>query len=237
MLRTLKRKIRKQLYFFSGEVDHLRPSVKIPVRWYGTMYGGFFACPLHLGRISIVYSVGIGEDISFDLELIRIHGCNVWGFDPTPKSVAWMARKIVPDEFHFCPIGLGPTDGSLEFFLPKDESNVSGSFCKQRNVNYSESISLEMRQLSSIAKDLEHSHIDLLKIDIEGFEYDVFQSIIDSGLTIDQICVEFHDRFFPNIPRRSLNSIQQLKSAGFEVFAVSDSLEEVSLIHRRVLGQ
>jgi FkbM family methyltransferase len=148
-----------------------------------------------------------------------------------------MARKIVPDEFNFCPIGLGPTDGSLEFFLPKDESNVSGSFCKQRNVNYSESISLEMRQLSSIAKDLEHSHIDLLKIDIEGFEYDVFQSIIDSGLTIDQICVEFHDRFFPNIPRRSLNSIQQLKSAGFEVFAVSDSLEEVSLIHRRVLGQ
>ncbi len=37
----------------------------------GTSYGGYEVLPALLGRDSVVYSVGIGEDISFDLGLIE----------------------------------------------------------------------------------------------------------------------------------------------------------------------
>jgi hypothetical protein len=62
-----------------------------------------------------------------------------------------------------------------------------------------------------------HTSIDLLKIDIEGFEYEVLESCLSAGIPIKQICVEFHD-FFPHIPRRkTTDMIRLLQSKGFEL--------------------
>ena len=33
----------------------------------------------------MVYSVGLGQDISWDKALIEKYRCEVYGFDPTPK--------------------------------------------------------------------------------------------------------------------------------------------------------
>ena len=56
---------------------------------------------------------------------------------------------------------------------------------------------------TSIVQEMEmngHDSIDLLKIDIEGFEYEVLQSCLEERIPIKQICVEFHD-FFPEISK------------------------------------
>ena len=45
-----------------------------------------------------------------------------------------------------------------------------------------------------------HDSIDLLKIDIEGFEYEVLEDCLEDRIPIKQICVEFHD-FFPEISK------------------------------------
>jgi hypothetical protein len=84
---------------------------------------------------------------------------------------------------------------------------------------------------------LGHSKLDILKMDIEGLEFEVLDSILTSSIEIDQLCIEFHDRFFPDTPSRTPHAIKQLSRAGFELFAVSDSLEEFSFVHRRVLPQ
>jgi glycosyltransferase involved in cell wall biosynthesis len=54
---------------------HLKPSVFVKKQWYGNNYGGFFICPEFLNSNSIVYSFGIGEDISFDQAVIYSHNC------------------------------------------------------------------------------------------------------------------------------------------------------------------
>jgi hypothetical protein len=57
--------------------------------------------PLNLSERSVVYSLGVGEDISFDLELIKRFAVTVHAFDPTPRSIAWLANQALPARFRF----------------------------------------------------------------------------------------------------------------------------------------
>jgi hypothetical protein len=82
---------------------------------------------------------------------------------------------------------------------------------------------------------LGHKHIDVLKMDIEGSEYDVIEDIINSNISITQILVEFHDRLFENGYQKSIKIINALKLKGYEIFAVSESFEEVSFINKNFL--
>jgi hypothetical protein len=45
---------------------------------------------------------------------------------------------------------------------------------------------------------LSHQKIDILKMDIEGAEYSALKNMMNSGINISQICVEFHHRFMDN---------------------------------------
>ena len=73
-------------------------------------------CPKGISEQSIVYSFGIGDDISFDRLLIERYGCQIFGFDPTPHSVEWMNSQQLPDEFHFFPYGIASYDGTVKLF-------------------------------------------------------------------------------------------------------------------------
>ena len=42
--------------------------------------------PLSTG--SVIYSFGVGDNVAWDLEMIRRFGCTVHAFDPTPASTA-----------------------------------------------------------------------------------------------------------------------------------------------------
>jgi FkbM family methyltransferase len=54
---------------------------------------------------------------------------------------------------------------------------------------------LEVRRLQTIFQSLGHKHVDVLKMDIEGSEYEVIDDLCDLHLRIDQVLVEFHHRF------------------------------------------
>ena len=62
----------------------------------GTGYGGCVCSMESMGPESVVYSVGTGEDLSFDLAIIERFGCAVHGFDPTPKTVDSLMRLDLP---------------------------------------------------------------------------------------------------------------------------------------------
>jgi hypothetical protein len=60
----------------------------------GILLANTHACwrvrPSGMSQESVVYSIGVGEDISFDLELIRRFGVQIHAFDPTPRSIRWL---------------------------------------------------------------------------------------------------------------------------------------------------
>ena len=236
----LFRKIKKLFAILKGDTEHLyKGSVKIEKRWYGNEYGGFYAAPQFLNEKSIVYSFGIGEDVSFDCSLITNHGCQVFGFDPTPKSIQWIKDHILdfPSNFHFYEYGIADKSCKVDFFLPNKSSHVSGSFVEQVNVNIDQKIQVDMRSLRDITVDLGHKVIDILKMDIEGAEYVVLNNILSDKIRINQILIEFHDRFFSDGKERTKTAIAELKKKGYHVFGVSDSLEEISFIHISLLNK
>ena len=141
----------------------------------------------------------------------------------------------MPDKFKFFDFGLGSTTGPVVFYLPKNTEHVSGSLVQQVNVDEKQAITVQMKSLADIAQDLGHKKIDILKMDIEGAEYHVVESLTSSTVQIDQLLIEFHERFFDNGKAKTIAILNQLKKMGYVIFAVSDSFEEVSLIRKELL--
>jgi hypothetical protein len=87
-----------------------------------------------------------------------------------------------------------------------------------------------VKRLSTIARELGHEHIDVLKMDIEGAEYDVLVDLEKSSIRPVQILIEFHHRF-PGIGvERSRNAVSLLRAMNYRLFWVSDSLEEFGFV-------
>jgi FkbM family methyltransferase len=213
----------------------LKKQVTSDFKWFGNNYGGFYLNPVLLNENSIVYSIGIGEDVSFDLDVIKFFNCNVYGFDPTPKSISWVKSQNLNKLFVFNDYGISKYSGFVKFYLPQNKNHVSGSSRKNSNLDEKELISVPMKSFLDIVNSYNHTEIDILKIDIEGSEYDVLFDILKSGIVIKQILIEFHHRMFKNGARLTKESIKLLNDFGYKLFAFSDSHEELSFIHENYL--
>ncbi len=173
--------------------------------------GGKWLCdPQSLPRPSIVYSFGVGRNISFDMDMARLFGSEVYLFDPSPEVVANFSdfqsgQSCGRGHLYYQPTGLGP--------VSKDERNqwrlvIDGKQCP-------------VKSLAEIALSLHHDHVDILKIDIEGGEFAALLQELSSqtllSLDVGQLLVEFHlwnDDCFEDFVR----IIGALKKQGFLLF-------------------
>jgi len=67
-------------------------------------------------------------------------------------------------------------------------------------------------------RELGHVSIDLLKMDIEGAEYDVLADMISQRIPVKQLLVEFHHRWPQIGVGRTKQAIQALNAAGYPGF-------------------
>jgi FkbM family methyltransferase len=185
-------------------------------------------CPQNLSASSVVYSIGVGEDISFDLALIQKFGMNVHAFDPTPRTIEWLQGQTLPPEFVFHAYGVAGFDGSCTFLPPKDPSHVSHTIVQR--ISSRPAIEVPMQRLGTIMKKLGHPSIDLLKMDIEGAEYDVLADMLSRGIPVKQLLIEFHHRWPQIGVDKTKRAIGALNAAGYRIFNVSPSGEEYSFL-------
>jgi len=229
-LRAIARWIKRRLKATVGKDFFYKPDIKLAKSRLGTDYGGWEVILDELSRDSVVYSFGIGEDISFDLELIRLVGTHVYGFDPTPRSIKWVKEQTLPKEFILFEYGLSGENGFMSFNPPGNPEYVSYSIIGS-NSNSSEAIQLPVRSLGAIMAELGHDKLDLLKMDIEGAEYDVIESLVVSGIRPQQLLVEFHHRFDGVGIGKSKHAIETLRQSGYQIYSVSDTGEEYSFVY------
>lgn len=126
----------------------------------------------------VIYSFGINDDSSFEAEILdRVPSARIWGYD---FSVEGWGPQIKPEQrsrTYFKKVGLG-----------KQDSPASNP---------------PFWTLPSLMKENGHEYIDILKIDIEGSEYDALDTVMDafeptrsaSGqgiLPVGQIMIELH---------------------------------------------
>ena len=219
--RFLKRLIGKEL--------KLRNDIDIPV----IKDGGWWFTPEGLTADSIVYSLGVGDDIDFDLSLIENFGVQVHAFDPTPSSIDMLDGRDLPQRFSFHPWAVTATDGSLTFYprLRKGGTRSEVMYtmiAEEQTVD--DAIEVPAYSLSTISDKLGHEKIDLMKMDIEGAEYEVLDGLLASAIKPTQLLVEFHHRF-PGIGlEKTADVIERLRKAGYKIFAISELGREVSFL-------
>jgi FkbM family methyltransferase len=182
----------------------------------GSTYGGWWIPAGLLGADSIVYSAGVGEDVSFDLALIEQFQCHVWAIDPTPRSIEFV-KGINDPRFHFVPHGIWSSDSEQRFYAPANAEHVSHSIL---NIQGTQSyFTARCRSLSTLMRELGHDHLDLLKMDIEGAEGPVLNAMVQQGIAPRILCVEF-DAIDP--PWRLRGRVRRLEDAGYLVRNIED---------------
>jgi len=157
----------------------------------------------------VCYCAGVGKDMTFELELAKVTERPVLVFDPSPTGIGTMERTEC-ENLRFFPVGIAAKTGTLEFSPPDDPGEGSYSVAREgRN-----QISFECWSLATIMQKNGDTAIDMLKMDIEGFEYDIVDGFLDDHIPVRQLCVEFHPWLRPG---RTLKTIARLHRAGYRI--------------------
>ncbi|KAI0075649.1 hypothetical protein K474DRAFT_1676216 [Panus rudis PR-1116 ss-1] len=227
-----------------------------PARDFYTLWDFFiaaFQCPHHVERIGtmgdggkwvcgiervarqpecVVYSFGVNGESSFEAEILtRAPGCQVWGYD---FSVNSFGPEITSDpalssRAHFRPYALGAHDAHSNnedppYYTLQTLMNING-----------------------------HKFIDILKIDIEGAEFDSLEKFIDDivkrqsvvhgargpeevVLPIGQLQIEIHARPGSGGHENFANFKiwwEKLESVGLRPFWTEPNLVYINLVHAR----
>lgn len=213
-----------------GKEPRLSPDLEIRT----VKRGGWRLHPDLLDASSVVYSLGIGEDVDFDTALIREFGLAVHAFDPTPSTVAWLEANPPPAGFHFHPWAITAEDGVLTLYprvRRRGRKSRTMYTMVAEDAALKDAIEVPAFSLPTVVAKLGHRRIDLLKIDIEGAEYAVLESLPALGVQPVQVLVEFHHRF-PGIgPARTVAAVAALRRSGYRLFAIAETGRELSFIH------
>lgn len=194
----------------------IKPALPVTARpdmaRFGNGHAGWWVPTSALSASSVVYSVGIGVDASFDVALIERFGCQVWGFDPTPESVQYVARSTWPPQWHFDAVGLWVDHDQLTFSRPVGQTTGSASITRPGNADATFLAPVE--PLTALMSRHGHEHIDLLKMDIEGAEGQVLEALIESPIRPTVLCIEYDQ---PEAPWSLVARIRRLLAAGYEL--------------------
>lgn len=182
----------------------------------GTNYGGWYVPKnMELNENSIIYSGGVGEDISFDIKIQEKYKCNIFLIDPTEKALIHFnevkeyyknGRQFLgniqkdyiqsiqnnkPDfsKFYYFNIGLWNCHDKLKFYKQNNKNYVSQSLIE--NMFTQEYDEVNVTTIKALMEEKKHKTIDLLKLDIEGAEIEVIQQMLDDKIFPKYILIEF----------------------------------------------
>jgi len=230
--RHFKLKLRQLI----GTEPRFKKDIELPTQ----SYPGWVIVPEVINADDVVYSVGICNDIAFELGIIEQHYVQLFAFDPTPYSVNWIEQQALPSQFHFYPWAAAGNNGSF-YLYPR--INKRGKVSEAMYTFHSnkeqrdDGVRVDAYNIESMAKKLGHKNIDLLKMDIEGAEYEVFENLLSSTLRPKQILVEFHHRFKGIGTTKTVNAVNALHENGYLIAHISATGREMCFVYNEALTQ
>ena len=227
----LKKNVIRIVRTLRGKDLLIFPEMNVPQATMGNPGADWTVAVNELNQNSVVYSFGIGTDISFDLALIEKYNLTIYAFDPTEKSIQWLKEQSLPQNFRYFQLGLADFNGKATLFPPDNTKHISHTLLSSQYLN-KDSYEIEVRTLKTIMESNNHHHIDLLKMDVEGVEYGVLENILASGVVVRQLLVEFHHRFKNVGLDKTKKAIENLRKSGYQIFSVSVSGEEYSFLKK-----
>ncbi|MDI1256468.1 MAG: FkbM family methyltransferase [Flavobacterium sp.] len=163
-----------------------------------------------LNKDSLVFDVG-GYKGEFASDILCKYNANVYVFEPVKAFFHTIEEKFSHNPkvkaYHF---GLGKEDCKLQISLSDNSSSV---FLESQDTE-----SIQLVSADDFLKSNNVTQVDLIKINIEGGEYELLEALLDHGniSIFKNIQVQFHDFLFENAQER-MNKIQDRLSETHEL--------------------
>jgi FkbM family methyltransferase len=178
---------------------------------------------------SIIYSAGIGTNITFDRAIHDISKAHVYMIDPTPMAKKYVEDQKIGDAFRFHPIALSTKDGEITFYPdnhPHDLTKTT-SFSMINRTGAKNFLTVPCKTLKSFMNEQGHDKIDILKMDIEGAARPVLEQAIKDEIYPTIIICEFEIPANPVKAVKELNQIIELintlKSKSYDCRTITDA--------------
>ena len=156
-------------------------------------------------KIFIDGGARIGESIEVLLEKREdLKGCDVYLFECNPSHIPALEEiKNTKKEFNFIVKNeaLWVENIEKDFFISIDQWGDLGCTLlsnKRERLDLNNPIKVSCIDISEFLNEFNNDDYIILKLDIEGAEYQVLRHMIDNGSInkINELYVEFHDHFF-----------------------------------------
>jgi len=163
----------------------------------------------NLNSDSIVFDVGsyLGD---FSYNLNKKYNCTFYLFEPYPEyAKKTSARFSGHSNFIVKNYGLSNRNGFFDLNVSQDGSSFSNIKLSKKEL-----IKCEIKNFAKVFNKLNIKKIDLIKINIEGDEYDLLDHIIKEKLhlKIINLQIQFHN-FVPNAVKRRNKIIKELSKS------------------------
>jgi len=219
----------------------------------GSVYGGWTFIDYPQLNNSAIISVGVGEDISFDVEFSKKFRSRVVLIDPTPRAILHFdktklnlgqEKRVQYIEGGNQPIESYDLEGmdhncltlikkalwvnnlGVNFFEPKNKNYVSHSIISEALNPNVDSISISVPSITLREVLIEQglrSNFELLKLDIEFAGGDVILNMLSDQIYPQQILVEFEEAATGD-GLRFVEAHKSLLSAGYLLANVEENV-------------
>ena len=159
----------------------------------------------------VVYSFGSNGEVTFEQALLNLTNqtCEIHIFDYSLNSAnIQKVHSVSGAILHL--YGIGPDNSVVEAPFHNGEQTVKH---------------FQLKNLSSIMSELNHSWVDVLKMDVEGAEYTVLPSIIshykalNMQIPVTQAQIEYHHSKGNPKMTHLVQTLKLMESSGFRAFS------------------
>jgi FkbM family methyltransferase len=176
---------------------------------------------------SVVIDAGCSYEADFSVHLMRRHDVRAFGVDPTRKHRGALRQLEARSQGRFThlPCAIAASDGMLTFH--ESRVNESGSLLADHvNVAHDETTSYDVEAvtLRTLLKRIGTETVEILKLDLEGAEYDLFAHITAEDLRpFRQVFVEFHHQAVSHFTESDTRLVVgRVSGFGFRAFSIDD---------------
>lgn len=181
-----------------------------------------------IGANAVVFDLGSfrGE---FAHEMIRRYGCRVVSVEPVKQLYDKIARH---PKLELLPVAVGGTNHMIELnvFANRCASALGPVSAEEKMVAQP----VEMITIAELRRRTRTAKVDLLKLDIEGAEIDLFAQSSDEELqAYPQITLEFHDWLYASQVANVIDVLERMRRIGFWVIPFSLDHSDVLFLNRQ----
>ena len=190
------------------------------VKKFGSRYGQkhFLHCK-DLKNARIV-SIGAGEDITFDVEIAKEYGATILLLDPTPRAIrhvemvlkrlgtagsksysltgqqdpdVYDLENVKVNQIIFSPIGVWNEKTEISFMSPSRIDHASYSAIESLKSFSKLTVRFPVDTIKNVCLQNNFLPFELLKLDIEGAQLEVLESMFNDGIFPNQILAEIDE--------------------------------------------